>query len=164
MKKMLDKEESYGDAEIFSYEEEDVKDLKGVLPLWSILPSYEMYSRQFYGEDGPDPPSYENSNSSVSEIITTNLPSTSSVMTPFNASETTSEYSIDQQFTSNIGAFGSFAGQNFGLQGVDANRVTINDNSHAWQNNVLDNIHKLNDMTNSDNEDSASLDIKTFFY
>lgn len=160
---MLEKDESYGDNVTFRYEEEDIKMNKGVLPLWSILPSYEMYSRTFFGENGPEPPSYENSSETHGTI---NQPSP--LTRPVNSfinSETTSELSLNRIPTlhTETSTCPSSGANNRRLNDDNNNTITINDRDHAWQNNVLDNVHKLNDMTDTDNLNSTALEIKTFF-
>ncbi|CUM62583.1 uncharacterized protein PRCAT00000135001 [Priceomyces carsonii] len=109
-------------------------------PIWSILPSYDMYASTIFksvnvSNEGPEPPMYEHSSISSADS------------NPFSSN-------------SNTTATTSVAGG----RGLDGERLILADQSSSlWQETILDNTHRLKNLTDTRNTVSNGVKLEVFF-
>lgn len=133
---------------------EELKDLnsetqssEGMDQLWSILPSYQMYtntvSKQLNvtEDESIEPPAYQNS--STSSIVSTgsnDSPMTSIMSPPGNATISTRSNS-DSTLNGGI----------------------IVAEGHSWQETILDNVHTLPNLSETDNKTAQAIEMSIHF-
>lgn len=124
-------------------------------PVWSILPSYYMYQSTFYGEQ--DPPEYVEV-STVSSEIDSHAPS------QWLSDENTPVTTISSR-SNQIGDFNSNLRQEpmTSSRSSDSSLIVADELTNTWRETILDNIHELRNMTNSNNSYSQSLEILVHF-
>ncbi|EGV61325.1 hypothetical protein CANTEDRAFT_136492 [Yamadazyma tenuis ATCC 10573] len=153
----LDQEQSYNETEDFHFKEEDLKNVKE-LPLWNILPSYQMYSQSFFNQQ-PDPPHYDAPCSESSRYT----PDTGAISLSVSAGPSTVS-TQDLQSQAQSQSQSSVTTHSHSDSSPDPARVTFNDNEgHGWQSSVLDHVNKLNNMTETDNQFAKAIKIQTFY-
>ncbi|KAK6455599.1 Bul1 N terminus-domain-containing protein [Scheffersomyces xylosifermentans] len=122
--------------------------------LWSILPSYHMYTNtvsknlNVTADESIEPPAYQNSSSTPSIVsYASNDSPLTSIMSPpvARGSPSTSSSSTGSQST------------------IDGAFIVADENTHSWQETVLDNVHKLRNLTCTDNPLSNAVDISVHF-
>lgn len=132
-----DEEVSFPAENDFRYDEADVKNIKDENIMWNILPSYDMYTSSVGKplHEGPIPPDYDAS---------------SSITSPHMSDYGSSSLSFRQ---SNSNTNNSSTDNN-----NNAN-ITIYEGVQSWKSSILDNIHYLRNMTDSDNFFSRNIKI-----
>lgn len=124
-------------------------------PVWSILPSYYMYQTTFYGEQ--DPPEYAEASTVSSEID-------SHAHSQWLSDENTPVTTISSQ-SDQIGDFNANSRQEPRPSSLssDSSLIVADELTNSWRETILDNIHELRNMTNSNNSYSQSLEILVHF-
>ena len=124
-------------------------------PLWTILPSYQMYYSLYRGirmsddDDGNEdlPPVYHRNFTSASSLVSD---PTYHSGTPMSSQETTATRSIA-------------SGNSFSPQITDGSRFIFADELSNWQETILDNTHLLKNLTGTTNYDSNAISIEIHF-
>lgn len=121
-------------------------------PVWSILPSYDMYQYTFYGQ--LDPPEYGALGPS---------------RTVLEESETLSTDPTPAHSLSNISADLVTTATNYTLQfsapesAPNANLIVADESHQLWRETVLDNIHNLRNFSSTDNPYTNNVSVSVLF-
>lgn len=119
-------------------------------PVWSILPSYDMYQKLFTAQQ--EPPQYGDettgSNYSPSNLLRElDLNSTRSSSVPGS-----SMFARDSELLSSTTAASS-----------DQDLIVADESTSTWQTTILDNIHNLRNFSSSDNPYTQGVDVSIHY-
>lgn len=157
------KELSFGERDSFKFSK-DFKVGNGQLPIWNILPSYDLYSRSFLNSTTveQDPPSYEGSLKTVDTRTSDGSSINTAIGMSRNASTSTNITATNSSQTQFVSAVNDINASTSQQDVTGSERITVNDSGCSWGDTVLDNIHKLNNLTDTDNaySNAISIDIK----
>ncbi|KAF5212957.1 hypothetical protein E0198_000470 [Clavispora lusitaniae] len=110
-------------------------------PIWTILPSYDMYQATFHGDD--EPPQYAGV-SSASEVDTqTSSSEIPTLNTEFSSAESENRITVSTS--------------------QDASLIIADESTTSWRETILDNIHNLRNLTFSDNKTAQAVKISVHF-
>lgn len=134
----------------FSQEDIELTKSTNEAPVWNILPSYHMYTTTIYksfnvsDESLTEPPSYENSsihsNSRLSSVSTARSNSTVAQGTSAASTRETEDSNDNSQ-----------------------RLIIADEGTNLWQETILDNVHKLTNLTYSNKEVSNAVKISIQF-
>lgn len=122
-------------------------------PIWSILPSYYMYtntinkSSTITDADLLDPPNYEDSSSSLAD----------------STSGSNSESADRLRLNTNLTAPTQTLAPNTITSGDSSDRIIADETTNYWRETLLDNMHKLRNLTDTHNEKSQAVSISIKF-
>ncbi|QFZ31084.1 putative bypass of stop codon protein [Clavispora lusitaniae] len=110
-------------------------------PIWTILPSYDMYQATFHGDD--EPPQYAGV-SSASEVDTqTSTSEPPTLNTDFSSVPSENRLTVSTS--------------------QDTSLIIADESTTSWRETILDNIHNLRNLTFSDNKCAQALTISVHY-
>lgn len=127
-------------------------------PIWSILPSYYMYQSTFYGEQ--DPPEYVEASIASSEIESRSISQWGSES---HTAITTISSNRDPVSSVNELTPSQQEPMHSSRSSQSSSLIVADELTNTWRETILDNIHQLRNMTDTDNSYSQSLEILVHF-
>ncbi|ODV67914.1 hypothetical protein HYPBUDRAFT_137805 [Hyphopichia burtonii NRRL Y-1933] len=121
-------------------------------PVWSILPSYEMYASTLVKDSLP---SYTYSSSTLSNE-STSMSDNNTIISQSNHRGSSSEQTSLNNLLNPVNGFSS-------QDALNENYIVTNENENNWTATILENIHNLRNLTDTENELAKSLTISIYF-
>ncbi|CAK7909827.1 hypothetical protein CAAN1_13S01970 [[Candida] anglica] len=118
---------------------------KGDIPVWNILPSYHMYT------------------STVSKSLAVGNDDQSFEPPTYDDLSTTSSNGIVAGSTFTLSAHTSNVENSTTPGTPNPNLIVADEGSNSWENTILDNIHTLTNLSDSDNPIAKALKIEIYF-
>lgn len=116
-------------------------------PVWSILPSYDMYQNTFNG--GIDPPQYHEE-ASVQESVS-------------SISQFSSEISTEATAASSYENVSDSNADDTLLSASIPSLIVADESTQTWRETILDNIHNLRNYSSSDNPYTQNVELSVHF-
>lgn len=127
--------------------------------LWNILPSYYMYNTTLNRTlDTQDPPNYEDANSTHSGASTSGAPNSSTVTV-----STLNSMSPHSQSLETLETTPTTTTQPANSEDNSTNFIVADETTGSWQETVLNNVHKLKNLTPTKNKVSNAIKQSVYF-